>query len=235
MVRQQTKAKAALAQFLMSDDDSLPTDHRAKQLASHIVIEPGVLQTLREIFDGTDVIEDREKIRKILDVRSEITQSWSDARDSFLSIGRALLSLEIVLSKSEFRRLRTSSQRIFPFSDATATQFRQIARAVDSGRIPFEACPGSYGTAYQITLLDDEQLNVARDRGLLRPDVTRGEIAALRQESRLRLTASGKIDKSQLHDERKQLRRRDRQLRQEMDIVQSRLVELERLLGDDNT
>ena len=234
MARQQTKAKAALAKFISSDDDTLLADRRAKQLAAHIIIEPSVLDTLREIFVGTDVIEDREKVRKILDVRSEISQSWADARDSFLSIGRALLSLEVVLSKSEFQRLRNSSQRVFPFSDATATQFRQIARAVDSGRIPFEACPGSYGTAYQITLLDDDQLNVARDRGLLRADVTRKEIAALRQESRGQLTASGKVDKTQLRNERKQLRRRDQQLRQEMDIVQGRLAELERLLGTDN-
>src|SRR3712207_7151041 len=62
---------------------------------------------------------------------------------------------------------------LFRSSDATATQLRQIARAVDGGRIPAEACPGSYGTAYQITLLTEPQLRVAQKRGLIRPDVDR--------------------------------------------------------------
>src|SRR3712207_9112018 len=71
---------------------------------------------------------------------------------------------------------------LFRSSDATATQLRQIARAVDGGRIPAEACPGSYGTAYQITLLTEPQLRVAQKRGLIRPDVTRREIMQLRRE-----------------------------------------------------
>ncbi|WP_348240630.1 hypothetical protein, partial [Salmonella enterica] len=64
----------------------------------------------------------------------------------------------------------------------TATQLRQIARAVDGGRIPADASPGSYCTAYQITMLTEPQLRVARERGLIRPDVTRREIMQLRRE-----------------------------------------------------
>lgn len=232
---QQTRTRAALKEFLASEEELQPVDRRSSELEEQIVIDPAVLEALREVFSGTNVIEDESKIRCILDVRAEILRSWSEARDSFISIGRALISLEETLSKTEFQRLRSGSERVFPFSEATATQFRQIARAVDNGRLPYEACPGSYGTAYQITLLDDEQLALARDRGLLRADVTRREITLLRQETRGKSVIPGRVDKSLLQEERKRLKRREQQISEELDTILRRLKELSRLLdrGDD--
>ncbi|TLU70719.1 hypothetical protein [Lichenicoccus roseus] len=230
MTVKQTRPKKSLKQFLASDEDMGLIDVRSNDLAQQIVVDPAVLEALREIFAGTEVIEDQVKIKRILDVRAEIQRNWSDARDAFLNIGRALLSLESTLSKSEFQRLRSSNDRLFPFSDATATQFRQIARAVDSGRIPYEACPGSYGTAYQITLLDDDQLTIARDRGLLRSDVTRREISLLRSETKGSVFSTGRLDKSQLQDERRRLNKREQQLLSELDTLRRRVAELERLL-----
>lgn len=227
----QTRGKAALARLFQVEDETLPIDVRSMELAEQIVVDPAVLDALREVFAGTDVIEDQEKIKKILSVRAEVHRNWADARDSFISIGRALLSLESTLSKTEFQRLRSGNEKIFPFSDATATQFRQIARAVDSGRIPYDACPGSYGTAYQITLLDDEQLLVAKNRGLLRSDVTRREIALLRQEVRGNWSHTGRVDKATLQEERKRLRRREQQIKTELDQLQRRLAELDNLLS----
>ncbi|MGI4746496.1 MAG: hypothetical protein ACRYFY_10700 [Janthinobacterium lividum] len=232
---QQTRTRAALKKFLATEEELQPVDRRSSELEEQIVIDPAVLEALREVFSGTNVIEDESKIRRILDVRAEILRSWSEARDSFISIGRALISLEETLSKTEFQRLRSGSERVFPFSEATATQFRQIARAVDNGRLPYEACPGSYGTAYQITLLDDEQLAMARDRGLLRADVTRREITLLRQETRGKSVIPGRVDKSLLQEERKRLKRREQQISEELDTILRRLKELSRLLdrGDD--
>ncbi|NPD69845.1 hypothetical protein HN018_22125 (plasmid) [Lichenicola cladoniae] len=233
----QTRARASLKKFLASDEDVQPVDKRSSELEEQILIDPAVLEALREVFLGTNVIEDESKIRRILDVRAEILRSWSEARDSFISIGRALISLEETLSKTEFQRLRSGSERVFPFSEATATQFRQIARAVDNGRLPYEACPGSYGTAYQITLLDDEQLAIARDRGLLRADVTRREITLLRQETRDKSLLPGRVNKSLLQEERKRLKRREQQISEELETILRRLKELSRLLDreDDDT
>lgn len=230
MSRQHTRTKASLKRFLQDDEETPLPDARAQGLTEHVMVDPAVLQTLKEVFDGTDVANDREKVGRILAVRSEVHLKWSDARDSFLAVGRALLSLEAVLSRIEFQRLRSGTQRLFPFSDATATQFRQIARAVDTGRIPYEVCPGSYGTAYQITLLDDEQLSTARFRGLLRPDVTRKEIRLLRQE--VRQKHHGKVDKARLQEEKRGLRRREQQLTDELATIRARLVKLDSLLFD---
>src|SRR5215212_1679255 len=117
----------------------------------------------------------------------------------------SIIALENMLTKAEFTRLRHGTERLFPFSDATATQLRQIARAVDGGRIPAEACPGSYGTAYQITLLTEPQLRAARERGLIRPDVTRREIMQLRREvaaDGFEPLPSGRLDRVKLREER---------------------------------
>jgi exonuclease VII small subunit len=196
--------------------------------------EEEALDTIREVFTGTSLMQDQAKVSRILQVRAEIQKEWSDARDSFLAIGRALLSLEDSLTRTEWQRLRQSSEKLFPFSEATATQLRQIARAVDSGRLPREQCPGSYGTAYQITLLSDAQLQAAQQRGLIRPDVTRREIMELRQEIRLLADTAvpkGRIDRTALREERRRLLERRDALKASLAQVEVRLQQIERLFG----
>ena len=170
------RSRAALKAFLSATeatDDILPPDPRAHDLRASRADEPLVRQAIAAVFADMDLPANETKVGRLLQARREILAEWGKARDSFLAIGRALLALEGDLTRAEFARLRQESERILPFSDATATQLRQIARAVDGGRIPAAACPASYGTAYQITLLTDRQMNVARERGLIRPDVTR--------------------------------------------------------------
>ena len=232
------RSKSALRNFLLNDSveasaEVLPdTRARAMQQLGHV--EEEVLDAIREVFTGTSLMEDQAKISRILQVRAEIQKEWSDARDSFLAIGRALLSLEESLTRAEWQRLRQSSERLFPFSEATATQLRQIARAVDSGRLPREQCPGSYGTAYQITLLSDAQLQAARQRGLIRPDVTRREIMILRRETRLladKAPPKGRVDRTALREERRRLVEREEMLRASLARVELRLQQIDSLLS----
>ncbi len=232
------RSRSALRTFLTERDEAPAFDAKGDPRAAELQLlgseDPVTLAAIREIFVGTELPNDQEKVRRLLRVRSEIHKEWSDARDSFLAIGRALLSLEHELTKAEFARLRQSSERLFPFSDATATQLRQIARAVDSGRIPLEACPGSYGTAYQITLLTETQMRVARERGLVRPDVTRREIVQLRREmqaSGSEAIGCGRVNSSRLRKERTQLVERRRHLAEELDAVDRRIAQLDVLLS----
>ncbi|MBX9596026.1 MAG: hypothetical protein K2X46_16805 [Roseomonas sp.] len=232
------RSKAALKAFLAAEEDPLgevmAADPRATELRSLSVEDPAALQAIREVFAGTSLPEDQEKVRRILRARSEIQKEWGDARDSFLAIGRALLALEGDLTKAEFARLRHGTERLFPFSDATATQLRQIARAVDGGRIPAEACPGSYGTAYQITLLSEPQLRVARERGLIRPDVTRREIMQLRREvpaDGLEPLPPGRLDRARLREERARLGERRARLVDELAVVERRIAQIDDLMS----
>lgn len=218
---------------VMEEDDSLSVgDNRATMLVERVVIDDNVMTTIEDIFAGTSVVSDSEKVSRILAVRAEVNQNWNQARDSFLAIGRALLDLENFLSKAEYIKLRQGSERLFPFSDATATQLRRIAKAVSDGVIPLDACPGSYGTAYQITLLNEYQLQVAKERGLIRPDVTRREIANLRRETVIKQEVSGRIDVNLLKDEYRKLLRQREKLESEMASVDSKIQDIRGLLGD---
>jgi hypothetical protein len=232
------RSRASLKAFLAEEDgaaaDLVVADPRAAELHALGVEDPAALEAIREVFAGTGLPDDQEKVRRILRTRSEIQKEWGDARDSFLAIGRALISLEHELTKAEFARLRQGSERLFPFSDATATQLRQIARAVDGGRIPATACPGSYGTAYQITLLTEPQLRVARERGLIRPDVTRREIMQLRREiaaDGFEPLPAGRLDRVRLREERARLGERRARLAEEIAAIDGRIAQLDDLLS----
>ena len=230
-------SKAALKAFLAEEDPAtelVVVDPRAAELGALGAEDTAALQAIREVFAGMGLPHDQEKVRRILRARSEIQKEWGDARDSFLAIGRALISLEAELTKAEFTRLRHGTERLFPFSDATATQLRQIARAVDGGRIPAAACPGSYGTAYQITLLTEPQLCVARERGLIRPDVTRREIMQLRREVPADGAAPqppGRLNRARLREERARLGERHARLAEELALVERRIAQIDGLLS----
>ena len=125
-------------------------------------------ETLADLFAGTDLMNNPEKVSLILRVRSEVREQWTKARDSFLTIGRALLDLDEdrTLTEPEKARLKRGSSRVFPFSDTVATQLRVVARAIRDGRFPESQCPSAYSTAYQLSALTDDELAVARERDL---------------------------------------------------------------------
>lgn len=231
------RSRQALKAFLTDDSetaDAQASDPRTMQLQAIGSDDAAAISIIRDLFAGTGLPDDHAKVRRILRVRAEVQKEWGDARDSFLGIGRALLSLEADLTRAEFQRLRQGSDRLFPFSDATATQLRQIARAVDSGKISADACPGSYGTAYQLTLLTESQMRIALCRGLVRPDVTRREIMQLRrevQEAECGTETRGGLDRSVLRMEQKRLLTRRERLSSELDAINQRLVALNELFS----
>lgn len=159
-------------------------DRRARDIAVLTVLDAGVIETIQQVFAGTTLPDDPHKVRSILKLRGELAEAWGHARDAFVEIGRALNAVDLELEPTEKDAMRRGFARLFPFSETVATQFRQIARAVDEGRLPLQACPGSYGTAYQLALLTPGQLDIARERGLIRSDVSRNAVIAFRKEVR---------------------------------------------------
>jgi hypothetical protein len=71
-----------------------------------------------------------------------------------------------------------------PFGRSVAVQLRSVYEAVRDGRLRREELPGSYATAYQVITLNDEEINLARKRHLVHPDVLRREIVAFKQSLR---------------------------------------------------
>jgi hypothetical protein len=182
---------------------------------------------INDVFGGTSLPNDPAKVGFILRLRAEVRHHWGTARDAFLSIGRALRLAEERLSPQEFLRLRRGSERLFPFSDSVSTQLRKIAEAVDTGRIPETACPGSYFNAYQLAVLPDHHLELAVGRNLVRPDVTRAEVLAFRAELKLANGLPGdRATVQKIERERARLLDRRRALLIELIGIRRRLREL---------
>jgi hypothetical protein len=230
---QHTRSKASLLRLLRHDEQAGVTpndlaDSRSQELATRIVVDSDFVDAVRDVFNGTDFIDDQRKIAQLVQVRSEITEHWHGMRDRFLAIGRALLALDSSLTKIERERLRAGTKKLFPFSAGIASQLKQVARSVQSGRISLDACPGSYSTAYQIVQMSDEELKRANAEGLIRPDVSRSALIDFRRRSSLVVSSQTQ----QLQDERKRLQLREGSLKNEMLALRERLVELNRLLDD---
>lgn len=173
-----------------------------------------VLSAIEDTFTGMSLLKDRDKIEMLITASSEVRDQWVRVRDSFLTIGRKLLTIEERLTAEEFNVLRREHGRIFPFSDGVAFQLREVARAVRARRIGLEECPHGYSVAYQLAAMSDEQLQRAREAHLVRPDVTRAKVIAFRrslaeEERKMGQDESpkslAKMRLSELGDERRQL------------------------------
>jgi hypothetical protein len=192
-------------------------DPRQKDIERLVTVDGEVLDAVREVFQGTALIDDPAKVRALLQARGQVAEAWANAKASYLECGRALLAVDSVLDGAEQDALRRGFGRLFPFSETVASQFRQIARAVDSGRIPLECCPGSYSTAYQLALLTPTQLEIARTRGLLRPDVSRHMVLAFRRE--VRTNGGAPRESINLPKLRAELRRIDAEVRRGLEAL----------------
>jgi hypothetical protein len=108
----------------------------------------------------------------------EISRLWNEAKDKFLAIGEYLSLAKGQLAHGEYEAMIRSQ---LPFGKSAAHRMRAVAEAVRNGRLTRDSLPQSYATAYELTLLNDEQLRLAQDRGLVRCDVYRSEIVAFRR------------------------------------------------------
>jgi hypothetical protein len=212
----------------LQEQDEVAPDPRSQQLRSIAVTQdPTVLNALEAIFDGTSVMSDKRKAEMLVQVRHEIHAEWRKARQSFLAIGKSLLAVEDTLTAEEFRRLSKATERIFPFSETIATQLRQVARAVMSGRIREGEMPGSYSVAYQIAVMDAPTIEIARSRNLVRPDVTRTEVIAFRREIMTQQPSQPhRANMSEIRREKVRLAKLRAELAERLAKVDARLAEL---------
>ncbi len=214
----------------ISPEGGIP-DRRARDIAALTASDPKVLLEIEQIFEGTMLPKNPHKVSSILKLRGEVAEAWGHARDAFIEIGRALNAVELELEPAEKDAMRRGFARLFPFSETVATQFRQIARAVDEGRLPLQACPGSYGTAYQLALLTPGQLSIARERGLIRSDVSRNAVISFRKEIQaVAQQTSPSINLSKLREELNRLEVERRRTLDSLVTLRHRMREVRALL-----
>lgn len=111
-----------------------------------------------------------------------VARLWEDTQQRFIAIGRHLLHAKKTLAHGEWEVMITSR---LPFSRSVAHYLRAVAESLDAGRLSEAELPVSYATAYKLTSLTNDDLDRARQIGIVRPDVTRAEVDAFRKSLRV--------------------------------------------------
>ena len=222
-------SRKALEALDLSAQTVVTADRRPPELDQMLVVPGELLDAIKDVFAGTRVSEDEGLMSAVLETRRAVRQAWGRAGQAAVEIGRALNSLDAKLHRKEERaRLKAGFEKIFPFSDPIASQFRRVAEAVDSGRFATTDLPGSYSAAYQLALLASDELDEARRRGLIAPHTTRAAILAFRKER----AAEGAVqfDIKALLAERRRIREQRRQLVMQLLAIRRRDREITHLL-----
>jgi hypothetical protein len=209
-------------------DDISPADTRPADIAALTAVSAEVLDAIGEVFSGTGLMQDERKVKAILDARRAVGSAWDRAARSFVEIGRALNALDAQLrNREEKARLKAGFEKLFPFSEPVSSQFRRVAEMVDSGRVAETQLPGSYSAAYQVALLEPDELEAARQQGLIAPNTSRSAVIAFRRSI---VKQSSQVDLGALEAEARRIRETRRRLLQELIRLRGRASEISRLL-----
>ena len=151
----------------------------------------------------------------------EIHKLWTEAQAKFLAIGRYLVAakanLDVNGKRGDYERMINND---LPFSRQVAHQLRVVAEAVDSGRLGEGEMPRGYSTAFLLASLPDEQLTVARQRGLVSPAVARARVLEFRRTLMPR-------DLGQLQRNRERILAEIERRQAEIKALQARLSEID--------
>ena len=62
------------------DEDDI-TDRRSQDLRQFAIEDAVSIDALRDVFAGTDLVDDKEKVRFVLELRGEVRRHWGAARE----------------------------------------------------------------------------------------------------------------------------------------------------------
>jgi len=226
-------ARASKRLLAALDTDNTPAaDTRPIEFERLVNVSADLAGTVREVFAGTALPENDAMVRAVVETRHEVEHAWNQARSSFIIIGRALNRLNATMrTRSERVALKANFERLFPLSEPIASQFRRVADAIDSGLLSEDQCPASYSAAYQLTLLEPDELNAARGQGLVAPTTSRSALIAFRRE--IAMSSEVRVDVTGLMAERRRIDARLVQLQKEIQDLGARRDEIARVLGKD--
>ncbi len=217
-------------------------DEQALGLRNLEVADENFVRAFEEHFAGTEVLQNREKVRAATILRNSIKRGHEKQLDAILEMGRSLIRAERAFTRKEWDHLLAGGQRLIGLPKNTASMYRAIARDIDAGRLPRALCPESFSTAYVLTTYEDWRLDAAKERGLLRPTVTRKEIEQFKrlppaevqaegEGARVGNAGSGETEAAKLEAEERELSARERRLLDALEVVQGRLETIRRQLG----
>jgi len=116
-----------------------------------------------------------------------INAEWRKSVEGILNVGRQLIAAKESCEHGEFLRLFKGHENAVsdpvPFGEDAAQQLMKVAsNPVISNTEFVRHLPQSWGTLYELTKLDDEQIVAGIKAGEITPDMTRAEASALRAD-----------------------------------------------------
>ena len=116
-----------------------------------------------------------------------INAEWRKSVEGILNVGRQLIAAKEACEHGEFLRLFKGHENAVsepvPFSANTAEILMKVSGHPVLAKSEFvQTLPQSWGTLYELTKLDDEQIVAGIKAGEITPDITRAEAVALRAD-----------------------------------------------------
>jgi hypothetical protein len=181
------------------------------------------------VLRDANVALDDDRLTMVVSDLNKTRIHYKAACENLLEVGRALVSIQTIVGAGGYRALERA--HLIQIGEATASKLRQIALAIDTGKIPgnlVDSMPRNLKGAYMIASLPPSEvvptMRVLIERELLpHSPVSRleGEIRSLRVSSTPR---SRRSELEQLLDKR--LRAREA-LDREIGTLQARLKSLD--------
>jgi hypothetical protein len=206
-----SKSAIRKAQTVSATNEPVASSPQAAASALEQAASPGKLQGRYEGVRWSE-IRPLGSVDRYVEI---ISTQWGKARKSLIDIGRYLNAAKSDPSVPEGEFMKMMKERL-PFSWETAHQLRSVAEAIDTGRFREEELPSAHTVAYQLVTLDERAEKLARENGLVTPNVSRSAIIRFKNS----LRPEKMIDR--------------RRLEQERDRLRTRLMEIEQLLSDDH-
>lgn len=116
-----------------------------------------------------------------------ISTEWRKSVEGVIEVGRLLLQAKQLCQHGEFLRLFKGHENAVsdpvPFGERSAQMLMEVAsNGVLSNAKFVSDLPQSWGTLYELTKLDDEQIIAGIKAGEITPDMTRAQASALRAD-----------------------------------------------------
>lgn len=200
-------------------------DRQADGLRNLSVAPQEFAEEFSRVFAGTDVVHDQEKVRAATVLYNTLRNGVARQIELYVQMGKALLAAERKFAPEEWKLLIEESESLFKIPKNRAVMWRQVAMAVEEGRLPIERLPDSYSVAYVFTHYEPWRIQKAIEAGILRPSVTRKEAEQFR-----RLPMPEMIHKparSEGEAELSKLKLQEKRLEEKLASVRARIKSLE--------
>jgi hypothetical protein len=116
-----------------------------------------------------------------------INAEWRKSVEGILNAGRQLIAAKEACEHGEFLRMFKGHDKVVsdpvPFGERSGRMLMELsAHPVIANRKYVSDLPQSWGTLYELTKLDDEQIVAGIKAGEITPDMTRADASALRAD-----------------------------------------------------